>query len=151
MPTRDSETDLGSPLTVEVGREFATACQECGRSQTSTTGFVYRGGDAFAIYHSTLHDRDGVRRADIGIGIGDWASDDSVADVSAFLAVWPDRDEMRFGFVDPDRSTWANAELLGHQLTAAEARESPSRPELLRVAEAIVNEDEAVARHLRHG
>jgi hypothetical protein len=146
---KNEPVDPSQQLTIEVGREpRSTTCGQCGRAAVDTTGFVYRGGDAFAIYHATLHNHGELRQTDLAIGIGTWQADEAVADVSAFLAVWPEGDEIRFGFVDPDRSVWASAGLLRGQLTADEARISPSRPELLRVAERIVKDDPAISRHL---
>jgi hypothetical protein len=71
-----------------------------------------------------------------------------VADVSAFLLVWSDDDEIKFGFVDPKESVWVNASLLRNQLSADQARESSSRAELLQIAESVAKDDHAVARHL---
>jgi hypothetical protein len=141
--------DLGRQLTVEVGREpRSTTCEQCGRATSDTTGFVYRAGDAFAIYHATLHNHGNMHRADLAIGIGTWQGDDAVADVSAFLAVWPEDHEIRFAFVDPAQSVWSGAGLLQNQLTAEEARVSTSRDDLLCVAEGIVKDDPAVAGHV---
>jgi len=143
-----SDTD-GSTLTIEVPRgPHKTRCERCGRSAFNTTGFVYRDGDAFAIYHATLHEHDGTPRVDLGIGIGSWSSDDSVADISAFLAIWPSPDEIQFGFIEPETSAWSTARLLQNQLTAEEARVSDSRRDLIRVAELVVRNDSSVARHL---
>jgi hypothetical protein len=145
----DYPNDRSQLLTIGVGGEpRTTSCERCGRAAVQTTGFVYRSGDAFAIYHATLHDHDNVHRIDLAIGIGTWQADDAVADLSAFLAVWPDDDEIRFGFVDPAQSVWSGAGLLQNQHTAEQARVSTSRDDLLRVAEGVVKGDPAVARHL---
>src|SRR5258706_7052590 len=80
----DHSPDGDSMITAEVGREFQTTCRHCGRLVWNTSGFVYRDRHAFAIYHTTLHLHAGVPRADVAIGIGEWATDASVADVSAF-------------------------------------------------------------------
>jgi hypothetical protein len=144
----DEHADSAGVLTVEVGRESQYTYDRCGRTAVTTAGFVYRDGDAYAIYHSTLHRHDAVSGADIAIGIGTWETDSAVAEVSAFLAAWPEGDEIKFGFVDPASSVWANTRLLQNQLTADEARTSASRGDLLRVAEGVVRQDLAVARHL---
>ena len=109
---------------------------------------MYRDGDAFAIYHATLHDHGGHPKADIAIGIGTWDDDASIADTSAFIVGWATAAEVRFGFVDPRESAWHQARLLGNQLTADRARVSDRRIELLAVAELIVSDDPAVKAHL---
>ena len=113
-----------------------------------TAGFVYRDGDAFAIYHATLHHHDHASRVDLAIGLGKWQGDDAVADVSAFLAVWGAGDEIQFGFVEPGESAWSTARLLQNQLKPDHARTSTARSDLIQVAEFIVRSDAAVATHL---
>jgi hypothetical protein len=141
--------DSSQDLTIEVGRDsWSTHCDHCGRGAVHTTGFVYRAGDALAIYHATLHHHDNVHRADLAIGIGTWQTDAAVADVSAFLTAWSEGDEIRFGFVDPADSVWSSAGLLQNQLTADQARAHSARIDLLSVAEGVVRGDPEVARHL---
>lgn len=140
---------MDNVLTIEVGREPRTrTCDKCGRSAADTTGFVYRDGNAYAIYHAVMHRHQGTPQLDLAIGIGTWESGDSVADLTAFLAVWTETDEIRFGFVDPTESVWAGARLLKNQLAADEARTSDSRQAVLSVAELVVSGDPAVAGHL---
>jgi hypothetical protein len=138
-----------SIFTVEVDAPpKATTCDVCGLTAMNTTGFVYRDGDAFAIYHATLHRHADQARVDLGLAVGSWDADDSVADISAFLSVWTEADEIRFGFVDPAASGWSRARLLGHQLLASEARASAAGPEFIRIAEQVVRDDPTVAHHL---
>jgi hypothetical protein len=148
----DVTADLASverPLTIEVPEApRTTACERCGRSAVNTTGFVYRGGDAYAIYHAVLHRHDDRPAVDLAIGIGTWQTDDSVAEASAFLVVWPSHDEIQFGFVDPADSAWVNARLLRNQLSAEAARVSKMRTALIAVGELVVASDPSVASHL---
>lgn len=140
---------MDNALTIEVGREPQTrTCDRCGRSASDTMGFVYRDGDAYAIYYAVLHRHEDTPQLDLAIGMGTWANDDSVADLSAFLTVWSEADEIRFGFVDPAESVWANARLLQNRLAADEARSSEFRQAVLSVAELVVSEDPSAASHL---
>ena len=71
---------MDNVLTIEVGREPQTrTCDKCGRNATDTMGFVYRDGDAYAIYYAVMHRHEGTPRLDLAIGIGTWMNDDSVA------------------------------------------------------------------------
>lgn len=141
--------DPSHNLRIEVGRDsWSTHCEHCERAAVHTTGFVYRDGNPYAIYHATLHHHDKVHRADLAIGIGTWQTDGASAEVSAFLTAWSEADEIRFGFVDPADSVWSSASLLQNQLTADQARAHRARTELLAVAEGLVRGDPEVARHL---
>jgi hypothetical protein len=112
---------------------------------------VYSDGDAHAIYHATLHPDETAPHMDLAIGIsGSWDVEDSVADVSGFLRVWPTATDINLRFVDPTESEWSSARMLAHQLTATAARESGARSELLRIAELVIDHDAAVNHHLRH-
>lgn len=149
MATTPEPVDPSHDLRIEAGRDaWSTRCDQCGRAAVHTTGFVYRDGNAYAVYHATLHHHDRVHRADLAIGIGTWHTDAAVADVSAFLTAWSEADEIRFGFVDPAVSVWSGADLLQNQLTADQARAHRARTDLLAVAEGVVRGDPEVARHL---
>src|SRR5512143_2722282 len=144
-----NELDGDQPLSIEVPRSpRTTTCGECGRSATQTTGFVYRSGDAYAIYHAVLHHHGDGPKVDLAIGIGDWQGDDAVASASAFLAVWTSPDEVRFGFLDPANSVWKDSRLLRNQLTAYEAGVGTVRRAMLAIAELVVSGDPSVAGHL---
>lgn len=114
----------------------------------TTAGFVYRDGDAYAIYHATLHHHADGPRADLAIGIGQWDSDEAVADAAAFVTIWSSDSEVQFGFVNPSDSGWSGGRLLQRGLTAAEARNSGLRPDFLYIAEAIVHTDMLLRDHL---
>jgi hypothetical protein len=136
-------------LSIEVPEPpKSTRCEHCGRDALTTTGFVYRDGDAYAIYHAVLHWRDGNPQVDLAVAVGSWDADDSLADASAYLAIWTDAAEIRFGFVDPAASAWSSARRFAHELTADAARRSPARSGFLSVAEVIVRADPSVAAHL---
>jgi ethanolamine utilization microcompartment shell protein EutS len=134
-------------LRLEVGREPETqTCQDCGRVQVLTDGFIYLDDDAYAIYFATLLMHEAVR-ADLAIGIGTWAEGETAA-ISAFLTVSVRADEIQFGFTDAANSTWGGAHLLTHPLAAADARRDPAHRDILALAELVVRDDPAVAAHL---
>ena len=75
-------------LTLEVGDEPRShVCPDCGGVMRSIRGFVYRSGDAYAIYFATLPLAAHEARADLAIGIGTWDADTDSAELSAFLAL----------------------------------------------------------------
>jgi hypothetical protein len=139
-------------LTLEVGRTRTSRCGHCGEMLMWTSGFVYSDGNAHAVYHAALHPDPKEPDMDLAIGMGEsWDLDVATADTSAFMRVWPSEADIKIRFVDPAESVWSSAKLLANQLSAAEARDSTARSELLRIAELITNQDSAVDHHLRHG
>jgi hypothetical protein len=136
-------------LTIEVGREpRIRRCGHCGGLTHTTQGFVYRDGDAYAIYFATLFGTDHQQRADLAVGIGTWEEGNAGADLSAFMGVWSTPDEYRFSFADSSDSGWAGSTLLSHQLNADEARSHPRRDEFFEVAEIVIRDDPSARVHM---
>jgi hypothetical protein len=136
-------------LTLEVGGEpRLTPCPDCGRETLTTTGFIYRDGDAYALYHASVPAHDAGPRAIIGIGVGPFSEDPPSASVSAFLSVTTTPSEIQFGFIDPASSGWSESVVLGPKLTAEEARSHRMRWDFLALAELITRDDPAVASHI---
>ena len=132
-------------LTLEIGREPRTAvCADCGGMTISSAGFVYRNGDPYGIYQASTYPSHPSLKAQLGIGVGSWAGEGAVADVSAFIAVYDSGETIQFSFVDPSDSPWARGELYANQLTAETARTSPSRRDFLAIAELVVRQDPVV-------
>jgi hypothetical protein len=136
-------------LTLEIGRTDSAPCASCGLPSIRSSGFIYREGDAHAIYHVLAHGGESPH-ADLAIGVGSWEGSDAVADQSAFLGLSTTEDEIRFSFVDHAQSAWGRSRLLAHPLTAEQARASNNRDDFIEAAELVATADPAVAHVLSH-
>ena len=136
-------------LTLETGATQSAQCTSCGQSAVRSSGFVYRDGDAHAIYHVAAHGG-ASPHGDLGIGIGTWEGEDAVAAHSAFLEISATDDDIRFTFADPEGSTWTDSTLLANRLAADDARASPLREQFIAVAELVATVDPAVVHVLSH-
>jgi hypothetical protein len=136
-------------LTLEIGRTDSAPCASCGLPSIRSSGFIYREGDAHAIYHVLAHGGESPH-ADLAIGVGSWEESEAVANQSAFLALSTTEDAIRFSFVDPAESAWARSRLLAHPLTAEQARASDHRDDFIEASELVATADPAVAHVLSH-
>lgn len=137
---------MNADLSLELGpQEVGAVCSCCGTRSTTVHGFVYRDGDAFAIYYagwSTQHPERGVNLA---IATGEWAEDSGPADrVSIGMEARATDAEILFTILDADQSPWGETELFGKMLAREAALGHPALRETLRIAEIVVRDDPRV-------
>ena len=120
-------------------------CECCGIRSTTTTGFAYRDGDAFAIYYAGWSDRHPERGVALVVASGDWDDGTSPADrVSIGFRVHATPTEMTFRVVDPVESPWAETRMFGKMLGREAALAGASYAVSLAIAELIVGNDAGV-------
>jgi hypothetical protein len=120
-------------------------CTCCGVASTTAHGFVYRNGDAYAIYYagwSARHPEHGVTMA---IAVGQWEDGSSTADrVSIGLRATSTATSIDFRALNSDESPWSDTPLLGKMLEREHALAHPAWREVLAVAEHVVRDDARV-------
>jgi hypothetical protein len=92
-------------LELDEGVRLGT-CVRCGTQFPFVHGFVYRDGDAFAVYWAELykdHPEHPEAHAVLAIAVGDdwWEGAEPGHRAWAQLDIWTDNDEIRMGFIDP--------------------------------------------------
>jgi hypothetical protein len=140
-----------SDLTLELGPATRGApCECCATRSTTVHGFVYRAGEAFAVYHAgwtSSHPQLGVTLA---IAIGAWDDDDDAGDRVAFgMEAFSTESEIRFALVEPDQSPWGDTALFGKLLSREHALRHPTLRQAFAVAELIVSDDARIRAVLR--
>lgn len=105
-------------------------------------GFVYRSGDAFAIYYAGWSHSHRERGVTMAIATGEWAEGSGPQDrTSIGLEARPTATEIQFTAVGPQQSPWGETALFGKMLSRESAVASPSLKLTLEVAELVVRED----------
>ena len=139
-------------LTIELGQEKEpTYCPCCGGVCRSAYGFVYRDGDAYAIYHATWSESHPEAGVDIAIDFDEWGeSSRSETKYSIGLLARSTESRYQFQFLAPQDSAWSSSENRGRILTREEALAHPQKDEFLLVAEHIVLDDPRVKNALGH-
>jgi hypothetical protein len=142
---------MSSDLSLEAGpQEAGNVCDCCGTRSTTVHGFVYRSGDAFAVYYAGWSHQHPERGVTMAIATGEWAEDSGPQDrTSIGLEARPAATEIQFTIVGPEQSPWGETPLFGRMLSRDRAKASPSLKATLEVAELIVREDPRVRAVLR--
>lgn len=137
---------MSSDLSLEAGPlEAGTVCDCCGTRSTTVHGFVYRNGDAFAVYYAGWSDQHRERGVTLAIATGEWAEGSGPQDrTSIGLEARPTAAEIQFTTVGPEQSPWGETPLFGRMLSRDHAKASPSLSSTLEVAEVIVRDDPRV-------
>lgn len=137
---------MSSELTLEIGpQEPGTVCACCGKLSTTVHGFVYRSGDAFAVYYAAWSQQHPERGVMMAIATGEWEENSGPEDrTSIGLEVRPTATEIQFTIVGPGQSPWGETSLFGKMLTIDRAKASPALKSTLEVAELIVRHDPRV-------
>ena len=142
-----------SHITLELGDgETAATCECCGRRAPSVVGFVYRDGDAYAVYYAGWtegHEANGVQ---LIVGVGEWGDESTPADRRSFgLRCWVAGDELRFEVQEPGASRYGENDFLGAMLSRSAALADPEIAEVFHVAEHIAEDDPRVRAALDAG
>ena len=135
-----------SRLALEVGPSEAGAeCECCGNQSVTAHGFVYKDGDAFAIYYAGWTPGHAKRGVSMAIATGEWTDGTGPADrVSIGLTAQSAEDEIQFRVVGPDESPWGDTPLFGRMLVREDALKHSRLRVTYEIAELVVREDPRV-------
>lgn len=141
-----------STLRLEIGEAAEAApCECCGAASRTAHGFVFRDGDAYAVYYAGWSDRHPERGVTMAIAVGEWAEDSSPNDrVSIGVCATATPTSINFRALSADESPWSDTPLLGKMLERVQALAHPAWREVLRVAEHVVRDDARID-HFLHG
>ena len=137
-------------LQLEAGEaDRPTRCDCCGRVSRTVHGFIYKDGDAYAVYYAGWSEGHPDRGVTMAIAVGEWTDDSTTSDrVSVGIESRSTASEIQFSVLEPEQSPWGHTELLGAMLARPKALAHPVLPEIFEVAEYVVAHDERVASFL---
>ncbi len=132
-------------LTLRLEPPRYGACGCCGGKTTSLVRFVFRDGEAYAVYYAAFsdnHPEAGVRAV---VSLGDWSAAGTPEHRSAFaLCLAPSPAGYHVDLLNGEDSLWRTATLIGRLLSRAEALVHPLVNEALQVADEMVAQDPEV-------
>ena len=133
-------------LTIEIDEPPATTqCECCGGTTTRLTRFVYKDGDAFAIYYAMFSDNHPEREMKIAVGVGEWGEGTAPEDRRAFALVMRSTDDAyQVTVVDADESPWRSAGIIGRMLDRDEALADPWIEEVFHITDHMTEDDPAI-------
>lgn len=137
-------------LTIQFEPPLESApCECCGGRTTSLTRFVYRDGDAYAIYYAKFSASHPDRVVVATVSLGDWGEEATPEQRVAFaMELRSTASEYHVGLIDGARSPWREAKVIGRTLDREEALAHPLVKEALHVADHMVSDDEQIRSYL---
>ena len=124
-------------------------CECCGGRTTRLTRFVYRDGDAYAVYYALFSDNHPDRAVIATISVGEWGEDSTPDQRVAFaLELRATDTQYQVAVIDAERSPWRDADVIGRTLDRAEALRHPRLSEVFHITDHIVTEDEPIRAYL---
>jgi hypothetical protein len=120
-------------------------CECCSAITTRLTRFVTKDDDAYAVYYALMSEAHGEKRLAGLVSLGEWGSEDIPECRVAFsFEMWTDEDQWNVGITDATQSHWADANIVGRQLTREEALKHPWLPEVFHLTDHMTADDPAV-------
>lgn len=120
-------------------------CECCGNTTTRLTRFVYRDGDAFAVYYVLFTNGHEDKVAYSLIGLGDWGEGAEPEMRTAFAVnIWDDDDNWAVTVTDKAESPWSHVEFMGKILDREAALNHPWIKYVYQITDHIVVEDKPV-------
>lgn len=119
-----------------------SVCECCGGTTTRLTRFVYKDGDAFAIYYATFSDNHSESGVLGVVSLGDWENDEVPPNRVAFpFRLWEGEENYNVGITNRDESPWKDAKVIGRMLDREEALAHPWIDEVFHITDHIVEDD----------
>src|SRR6478672_4116480 len=111
-------------IEIELGQSKHAVCDCCGKGTTSLTRFVYKDGDADAIYYLAFAENHPERGADGVVSLGEWGVEGVAESRVAFgVKLWQSETENNVSITDAGDSAWRESRIIGRKLSRDEALE----------------------------
>ena len=125
------------------------SCSCCGGRTTALTRFVYKDGDAFAIYFARFSDSHDLRVAEAVICMGEWGEGASESSRVSFpMELRATSEEYQVELIDAANSNWNGAKILGRILDRTEALVHPQVKDIFHLTDHIFAEDQILKKYL---
>jgi len=135
---------------LEIGENSKSSiCHCCGRKSFIGHGFIYKDGDAYAVYYAGWAPSHSPVKVSFAIAIGKWDDNSTVQDRICFgLEAYEDKEEILLRAIDPSDSPWKNTELLGNMISRGDALNNHSIKEVFDITEFIIRKHDAIKEYL---
>ncbi|MEH0156192.1 hypothetical protein V6R21_18730 [Limibacter armeniacum] len=136
-------------IEIEFEKPDIYDCNCCDNKTVRLTRFVYKDGDAHAVYYSqyTIGHKEKVVNG--VLSLGKWWEGSTPADRIAFpFRIWMNEGEYLVGLMDKAECQWADVKNLGEMLDRKDGLEHPWIKEVFHITNHIVTEDEPIIDYL---
>lgn len=135
---------------LEIGENSKpSVCHCCGRESNVGHGFVYKDGDAYAVYYAGWASGHLDKKVSFAIAIGEWDDNSTPTDRTCFgLEAYEGEEEILFRVIEPEESPWADTDLLGKMISRKYALDHLLLKEVFVIAEHLVRNHNAIRQYL---
>lgn len=135
---------------IEIGEEANPFVCHCLNGQSFTGhGFVYKNGDAYAIYYVGWSIENVDKQMTLALALGEWDDDSTVADRDCFgIEATEAGDQVNFRVIEPDESPWPKTDLMGEMMERDKSLHHPLLDEAFTITEYVLRNHNAVREHL---
>ncbi len=117
---------MATEYELEMSKPSASRCDCCGGLTVRLTRFVYRDGNAFAIYYAAYSNNHLDSELAMLVSLGEWGEGSDPSQRAAFYCrVRPTNDSYEVMLGDAAQSTWREADITGAKLTREQALGHP--------------------------
>ncbi len=132
-------------LTFEFDEPKESVCECCGNVSVRLTRFVYRDGDAHAVYYALFTKGHPEKTLSGLIGLGQWGDEASPEDRVAFpFQIWMEESNFNVSLVDAEDSPWSHVTFMGKILDREEALKHESLSEVFHITDHMVVDDRQI-------
>jgi len=135
-------------IKIEFEKPTETPCECCGKTTVRLTRFVYRDGDAHAVYYAQYTPQHAEKRISGVIGLGKWGESATPENRMAFpFEIWTDEDNFKVGLVNAKTSPWSHVTFLGRILNREEALKHEWISDVFHITDQMVTVDKEIANY----
>ena len=136
-------------ITIEFGEPQVSSCDCCGGVTTRLTRFVYRDGDAYAVYYAAFSDNHPERYVSLIVSIGEWGNDaPPTLRVAVPMRLWAGEDDFNVTVTNASDSPWHDVGILGRVMDRDEALSDPRIKEVFHITDHILDQDTPLKEYL---
>ena len=139
-------TLMANEYELEMSEPSASRCDCCGGLTVRLTRFVFRNGDAFAIYYATYSNNHPDSELAMLVSLGEWGEGSVPSQRAAFYCrVRRKNDAYEVVLGDAAQSTWREVDIIGAKLTREEALGHPWRAAAFEVVDEALLRDQSLS------
>lgn len=140
-----------SNFNLEIGENCESSiCHCCGRESYIGHGFIFKDGDAYAVYYAGWVPSHSEKKVSFAIAIGEWDDSSTVEDRTCFgLEAYEEKEEILFKIIEPADSPWNTTELLGKMISRDDALNNPLIKEVFDIVEHIIRNHDSIKKYLK--
>ena len=137
-------------LEIAFEKPTESRCECCGNTTVRLTRFVYRDGNAYAVYYAQFTKQHTEKQVSGLIGLGHWGEDASPEERLAFpFQIRADESNFQVGLVNAKDSPWAHVTFLGRILDREEALKHEWITEVFHVTDHMVTDDREITEYFQ--